>query len=74
MVSPDGREVVNITENMHILYPGTVRRWVTESANEVTINTYGEGVGPMGRLNNSLADSLWGKVDKNIFDYAKSCK
>ncbi|WP_029413739.1 phosphocholine-specific phospholipase C [Paracidovorax oryzae] len=74
VVSPDRSMVTNITEKSHLLYPGIVRRWVSESANEVTVHTYGEGVGPMGKMNNALADWLWGKVDKDVFKYAESCK
>ncbi|MDA8446655.1 RHS repeat-associated core domain-containing protein, partial [Paracidovorax valerianellae] len=73
-VSADRTMVTNITEKNHLLYPGIVRRWVSESANEVTVHTYGEGVGPMGTLNNALAKSLWGNVDEKVFDHAKSCK
>ncbi|MDA8457051.1 hypothetical protein M4R22_20015 [Acidovorax sp. GBBC 3334] len=66
--------VTNITEKSHALYPGILRRWVSESANEVSVHTYGEGVGRMGKMNNALADWLWRGVDKKIFDFAKSCK
>jgi len=73
-VSADRTAVTNITEKGHLLYPGIVRRWVTESANDVTVHTYGEGVGPMGGLNNALAEMLWDGVDKNVFEHAKGCK
>ena len=74
VVNSDRTMVVNVTENSHLLYPGIVRRWVSESATEVTVHTFGEGVGPMGGINSALADTLWGQVDKNVFEYAESCK
>ena len=70
VVNSDRTMVVNVTENSHLLYPGIVRRWVSESATEVTVHTFGEGVGPMGGINSALADTLWGQVDKNVFEYA----
>lgn len=71
-VYDDGAKIYNITKNgQHLLDPGIVKRWVDQSQNQVTINTFGEGTGNMGSLNNWLADSLWKKVDDNIFDYMR---
>jgi len=39
-----------------------------------TVHTFGEGVCPMGGINSALAGTLWGQVDKNVFEYAESCK
>jgi len=32
VVNSDRTMVVNVTENSHLIYPGIVRRWVSESA------------------------------------------
>lgn len=72
-VYDDGARIYNITqEDKHILDPGIVKRWVSDSQNDVTINTFGEGTGNMGGLNNWLADPLWKAVDENIFDYMRN--
>ncbi|OQX03118.1 MAG: hypothetical protein BWK73_40530 [Thiothrix lacustris] len=71
-VYDNGAKIYNVTQDgLHLLDPGIVKRWVDESQNQVTINTFGEGTGNMGSLNNWLADSLWSKVDENIFDYMR---
>ena len=65
-----GATVINVTlKGKHLLHPGIVRRWVTQSANRVTIHTYGEGTGALPRLNEYLSDGLWKGVDQNIFNY-----
>ncbi|QTR50313.1 hypothetical protein [Candidatus Thiothrix anitrata] len=72
-VYDNGTKVYNITqEGKHLLDPGIVKRWVSESQDSISINTFGEGTGNMGTLNNWLSDSLWKKVDSNIFDYMRN--
>ncbi len=62
--------MVNVTvSERHALHPGIVRRWVTQDELSVTIHTYGEGTGVLPRANEFFSDSLWRRVDNNIFDY-----
>jgi type VI secretion system secreted protein VgrG len=61
---------VNVTlEGRHLLDPGIVMRWISEDSQSVTIHTYGEGTGPLPRVNEALAETLWHSVDENIFEY-----
>lgn len=72
VVIDGGSQVVNVTiPGRHALHPGIVRRWVTQDALSVTIHTYGEGTGRLPRANEFFSESLWRRVDKNIFDYMR---
>jgi RHS repeat-associated protein len=72
VVIDGGSQVVNVTiPGSHVLHPGIVRRWVTQDARSVTIHTYGEGTGRLPRANEFFSDSLWRRVDNNIFDYMR---
>lgn len=62
---------LTLRKNSYLLYPGIVRRWVSESATEVALHTFGEIVGPMVRVNRAIADTLCGQGDENIFEYAR---
>ncbi|MCX4024938.1 hypothetical protein H0A36_24800 [Endozoicomonas sp. SM1973] len=66
-----GETVINVTLKNHDLYPGIVKRWVTNASNVTTTNTYGEGTGAYGGPNVWLADTLWNSVDKDLFNYMK---
>jgi RHS repeat-associated protein len=69
VLSTDG-SIVNVTlEGRHLLDPGIVMRWISEDSRSVTIHTYGEGTGPLPRVNEALAETLWHSVDENIFEY-----
>ena len=71
-VYDNGARIYNITqEGKHLLDPGIVKRWVDESQYSININTFGEGTGNMGNLNNWLSDPLWEKVDSDIFNYMR---
>ncbi len=68
-VYDDGAEVINVTlKGRHSLYPGIVRRWVTEDSLSVTIHTFGEGTGMLPGPNELLSEPLWRRVDAKIFD------
>ncbi|MBP0714258.1 RHS repeat-associated core domain-containing protein [Burkholderia sola] len=69
VVKNNGEMVVNITKPGHLLYPGIVRRWVTDDGNSVTIHTYGEGTGYFPKINEMASKPLWNSVDSNIFEY-----
>lgn len=70
VVKDGGATVINVTEpGRHLLSPGIVRRWVSDDGNSISIHTYGEGTGYLPKINEWAADSLWGKVDANIFKY-----
>ena len=72
-VYPERKMVYNVTlPSEHVLHPGIVQRWIDESANQVTIKTYGEGTGNFGSLNEILSNPLWSSVDDNIFTYMKN--
>uniref|UniRef100_UPI003BEF4BDB type VI secretion system tip protein TssI/VgrG n=1 Tax=Burkholderia arboris TaxID=488730 RepID=UPI003BEF4BDB len=70
VVKNGGSMVINVTEpGRHLLSPGIVRRWISDDGNSISVNTYGEGTGLFGGLNEVTANDLWTGVDSNIFKY-----
>ena len=66
-VSSDGLTIRNTTLKGHKLYKGYVERSVLQRGNTIYIRTIGEGVGPLGSLNEAMAKPLWnGLVDGHV--------
>ena len=66
-VSSDGLTVRNTTLDGHKLFPGFVERTVFQRGNTIYIRTFGEGIGPMGAVNEFFAKPLWnGLVDSHV--------
>lgn len=61
---------IRVTRRRHLLAPGRVIRTVTQDKNRVYINTYGDGTGFAGALNNALKHQVWDPVDQQVFDWA----
>ena len=61
-VSGDGLVVRNTALPGHRLFPGFVERRVFSRGDTIFIRTIGEGVGPMGGLNQRFAGPLWNGV------------
>ena len=66
----EGQTIMNVTiEGEHRLHPAKVVRWVTQDANNVYINTAGDGIGALPSVNETLKGIVWDNVDENVYDY-----
>jgi RHS repeat-associated protein len=58
---------VNATIRGHRLHPGMVMRWIsTDASGNVYVNTFGIGVGPMGRANVALMPFVWSMTNVDV--------
>ena len=65
-VDQDNFALSNTTLPGHTLHPGTVERQVVERGGTIFVQTYGDGIGSFGTLNELGAGTLWGAIDDNI--------
>ncbi|MFD1215711.1 RHS repeat-associated core domain-containing protein [Microbulbifer celer] len=66
IVNDDRMSVVNVTMGDHLLYPGKVVRSVVVEGPKIYVNTYGDGTGPLGTMNEILDNVVWEPVDWKI--------
>ncbi len=66
LVVDEQMTVVNITQGDHLLYPGKVVRSVVVEGPKIYVNTYGDGTGNMGWVNETLDSAVWSPLDIKI--------
>lgn len=58
--------VANVTQRMHVLYPGYIVRWVDFVEGFAVSNTLGRGIGGFPRVNEIYGVQMFGALDRNI--------